>query len=156
MREILFRGKRIDNKEWVQGGTYLNDPDLERTYIGGYDYYTTEDGFEREEYCCEVGPETVCQYIGLTDRTGRKIFEGDICKTHYANAKINGFVETIVFNSGRFCAFQGRDGCKSWAALYDGVPHLSIDKSVYMDEIEVIGNIFDNPELLEGNHAAGD
>lgn len=145
-REILFRGKRTDNGEWTQGYLFRI---WEKAYIC---WGTVNDIPDMKE----VDPETVCQYTGLIDKNGRKIFEGDICKTHYANAKINGFVETIVFNSGRFYAFQGRDGCKSWAALYDGVPHLSIDKSVYMDEIEVIGNIFDNPELLEGNHAAGD
>ena len=79
-REILFKGKRVDNGEWVEGGTYLYDPDLEHVCIGGYDYYKTEDGWQREEYCCEVDSETVCEYTGLTDKNGRKIFENDIVR----------------------------------------------------------------------------
>lgn len=150
MEEILFRGKRVDNGEWVEG-FYL--PIGEKAHIICEAETECIDGENTDLYATEwyeVDPETVCQYTGLTDKNGRKIFEGDICKTHYANAKRNEFVETIVFNGGRFCAYQDKDGCKSWAGLYNGVPHLSADKSVYMDEIEVIGNIYDNSELAEG------
>lgn len=141
MREILFRGKHFHtsrknknlNGTWVYGylcdKRYINSPELEGEMF--------------------VDQETIGQYTGLKDKNGKRIFEGDICKTHYANAKRNEFIETIVFDSGRFCAFHLKDGCKSWAGIYNGVPHLRVDKSVYMDEIEVIGNIFDNPELIE-------
>lgn len=139
----MFRGKHVhvadENQHleevWVYGylsdGNHINSPDLEGDML--------------------VDPETISQYTGLKDKNRKRIFEGDICKTHYANAKRkrNEFIETIVFDSGRFCAFHLRDGCKSWAGIYNGVPHLRVDKSVYMDELEVIGNIFDNPELIE-------
>ena len=151
MREILFRGKRIDNGEWVEGYFIQKGS---QTFIASYPYFT---GKVHEtswlEFCfggfIEVIPETVGQYTGLTDKNGKKIFEGDIVRTHYANAPKAVFVETVVFDSGKFCATSTNEGCKTTAALWDGVPRLAIDKSVYMDEVEIIGNIHDNPELLE-------
>ena len=151
MREILFRGKRIDNGEWVEGYLILKG---NQTFISSFPYFV---GKVHEtswlEFCfggfIEVIPETVGQYTGLTDKNGKKIFEGDIVRTHYANAPKAVFVETVVFDGGKFCATSTNEGCKTTAALWDGVPRLAIDKSVYMDEVEVIGNIYDNPELLE-------
>lgn len=151
MREIIFRGKRVDNGEWVEG--YLIQKGGE-TFIARYPYFT---GKVHEtswlEFCfggfITVDPETVGQYTGLTDKNGKKIFEGDIVRTHYANAPKAVFVETVVFDGGKFCATSTNEGCKTTAALWDGVPRLAIDKSVYMDEVEVIGNIHDNPKLLE-------
>lgn len=95
-----------------------------------------------------VDPETVCQYTGLTDKNGRKIFEGDIVSIFLRNlsgekAKHTGvigynfssfIVRLIEINDSRFlCSFKGNDPF--------GHP---------MSEIEIIGNIFDNPELLKG------
>ena len=134
MREILFRGKRIDNDEWDFG--FIED-------LGGDWFIVSPNGIGEA-----VDPSTVGQFTGLTDKNGRKIFEGDIVRTHYANAPKAVFVETVVFDGGKFCATSTNEGCKTTAALWDGVPRLAIDKSVYMDEVEVIGNIHDNPELL--------
>ena len=122
MRDILFRGKRLDNGEWVYGF-----------------------------YC--VDPSTVGQYTGLKDKNGKRIFEGDIIRTHYANTRKNDFIEQVVFHNGRFCSLYkipGPGNGKIWANLPDGVPHLPQDKTPYMEWCEVMGNIHDNPELLEG------
>lgn len=122
MRDILFRGKRLNNGEWVYGF-----------------------------YC--VDPSTVGQYTGLKDKNGKRIFEGDIIRTHYANTRKNDFIEQVVFHNGRFCSLYkipGPGNGKIWANLPDGVPHLPQDKTTYMEWCEVVGNIHDNPELLEG------
>lgn len=151
MREILFRGKRIDNGEWVEGHLYT------QVYCPGT--------IEEEWYWIikPIGSETwvnyrvdhsaVGQYTGLKDKHGKRIFEGDIIRTHYANTRKNDFVEQVVFHNGRFCSLgkiPGPGNGKIWAALPDGVPHLVQDKTPYMIWCEVIGNIHDNPELLEG------
>ena len=127
-REILFRGKRVDNGEWVEGDL-AQDTDLETAYVGGFNYYTDGDGLQREPFQYEVDPSTVCQYTGLTDRNGKKIFEGDILKW---DEKEWGcpFFETVTWNYELFEIRQ-----HEWKSF-----------------CEVIGNIFDNPELLEENN----
>ena len=134
MREILFRGKDVCSR-WFEGGYYENN-------TGKYIVTPAFVG-------CLVDPETVGQYTGVTDKNGVKIFEGDIVKTHYANAQKSDFIEQVVFYNGKFCAYFSNQLCKQWANLYDGTEHLPQDKSVYMDSVEVIGNIHDNPELIE-------
>lgn len=139
MREILFRGKRTDNGEWVEGFYLYTNENTQPVII--------------DMECCSnvIIPETVGQYTGLTDKNGVEIFEGDIVKTHYANAQKSDFIEQVVFHNGKFCAYFSNQLCKQWANLYDGTEHLPQDKSVYMDSVEVIGNIHDNPELLENS-----
>jgi uncharacterized phage protein (TIGR01671 family) len=147
-REILFRGKRLDNGEWIEG-------DL---CHGGKTYISYDEDFSAISHCgidelvssrfFEVDPSTVGQYTGLKDKNGKMAFEGDAIIAHYENANSADFTEQIIFHNGRFNAFIETDGCKMWAPLADGTPHLSRDKSVYMSEFEVIGNIRDNPELI--------
>ena len=143
MREILFRGKRVEDGKWVYG-SYVIQYGAHEIYLP--DGVDSEHGFDRYH----VLPETVGQYTGLTDNNGVRIFEGDIVKTHYANAQKSDFIEQVVFHNGKFCAYFSNQLCKQWANLYDGTEHLPQDKSVYMDSVEVIGNIHDNPELLKG------
>ena len=110
MREILFRAKRIDNGEWIEGDL-VHAPDG-RTAVSTYDDLV------------ETVPETVCQYTGLTDKNGRKIFEGDILKI--PEKKNNN----VKFEYGQFCV------------------GINCPIAYIRTECEVIGNIFDNPELL--------
>ena len=140
MREILFKGKRVDNGEWVYGFIVeaLNCvTDKNETFIIEQDatYFTYG------EFACavEVKPETVGQFTGLCDKNGKKIFEGDIIE----------FTNKYIHKKGRakivFEAFKWKySGC-----YYGGNPGVWLcidDKSV---EFEVIGNVHDNPELLE-------
>lgn len=139
MPEILFRGKRVDNGEWVEG-SLLHDPDLEAFDIVGFNYYSGESGLEREEFCCRVDPSAVGRYTGLTDKNGVKIFEGDILKTTvyvYCKAAV------VAYSEGCFWVHNPNGG------------NMPLFKYVDMDSgkadrVEVVGNIHDNPELLEG------
>lgn len=124
-REILFRGKRLDNGEWIKG-YYAS--------IGEYHYILTGRlelvpylGFEH----FLVNLETVGQFTGLTDCNGVKIFDGDI-------VNYNGEPGYVGFDkeNAEFLIFFSK-----WTAGFD---------SIYCDRYaEVIGNIYDNPELLE-------
>lgn len=130
MREILFRGKRTDNGEWVYGYLYI-------THKGEYEIgaYNKKFGIERVTHV--VIPGTVGQYTGLTDKNGKKIFEGDICRVTRHCILCYG---SITFIKGSF-----------WFDEFNTDSVLELSKlEINNFEIEVIGNIHDNPELLKG------
>ena len=142
MREILFRGKRIDNGEWVHGSL------LKVTHNGNTYNLIFADNFlfvfgeaTATEHAC-VHPETVGQFTGLTDKNGKKIFEGDIIRAKLESGNHEGFAwpnMPVDFHQGSFC-LNDRKGYV-FAALGSFAPSVTF---------EVIGNIHDNPELLEG------
>lgn len=137
MRENLFHGKRKDNGKWVEG-YYFCDTDLNQSYIQGYDYYTDENGLQREAFCYEVIPETVGQYTGLTDKIGKKIFEGDVLRLAYhpeEDVVIEWFNGSFRF---REVHNPNNDEYSILCCEQNAVSHL-----------KVIGNIYDNPELIE-------
>lgn len=132
MREILFKAKRIDNGEWVEG------------------CYVTSDGKSFicmdivEHYCVialrwfEIDPETLCQFTGLCDKNGKKIWENDICD------RKEKYPEVVKMTNGDWTLDYsyaiGRDYGNGYCNL-----------GFYVNErkcVEVIGNIFDQPELL--------
>ncbi len=129
MREILFRGKRKDNGKWVMGSLLI---------------YADGDCF----ICCEelknvlnkyqVIPSTVGQYTGLTDKNGKKIFEGDIVREPYYPENDC----SIEWHDGRY-HFRKRTQPKEWG--YEA--KCCIQRAVA--HLKIIGNIYDNPELLE-------
>jgi len=129
MREILFRGKRKSNGEWVYGN-----------YCGAE--YLTNEGIEhliievpRSGSSAQVILETVGQYTGLTDKNGKKIFEGDIMPVYEQGEE---YYYKVVYNGDCFML-----------AMLDseqGSYPLSAKNAIS----EVIGNIHDNPELLKG------
>lgn len=136
MREILFRGKRADNGEWVEG-------DLFKNLYGGCAIRVCEtyDGdFYLDDY--KVAPETVGQYTGLTDKNGTKIFEGDICK----NTKTGENVSV---------KWHGTMAGYVWSKRKENNQYLFDFGELFRayDKYEIIGNIHDNPELLEVNNA---
>ena len=127
MREILFRGKRKDNVKWAYGYLYIrNDGQYEISFYSKY--------FDSERFTYDVIPETVGQYIGLTDKNGKKIFEGDIVERLWLGEK---HIYRIYYDSD-ISSFIGADiDCQGFTTFnYDSC------------EFEVIGNIYDNPELL--------
>lgn len=137
MREILFKAKRKDNGEWVEG-YYRADPDLNMHFICGWDYYLSENGLERESFEYEIDPDTLCQFTGLTDKNGEKIWENDIVQAWSEGSNAIGKVIRRV--DGLYIMYPAYQKKEFWG-LY---PNKNGKTTV-----EVIGNIFDNPELLE-------
>lgn len=128
MREILFRGKRIDNGEWVQGYP------CRYGWIGKEKDYIIPD-YASALYTAEVDPETIGQYTGLTDMNGNKIFEGDIIKN------------IITGEKGVIQWFDERSAFMMWSRTKNAIYFL-YDKT--FSNIRIVGNVFDNPELLKG------
>lgn len=148
MREILFKAEREDNGEWVEGQyAYINNP-------------LTENGQPIRHLICngtnifnyEINPDTLCQYTGLTDKNGKKIWENDIVRFQFDNDD---------------CPFPNKDTKKrlgkiffsdfraSWSIAMGRKGNKRINNDLFKyvqngNRVEVIGNIFDNPELLEG------
>ena len=135
MREILFHGKRADNGEWVEGDL------LQTKYHSGHIEYQIMPQTPVSS-AVPVLPETVGQYTGLTDRNGKRIFEGDICKFKRFN---DVHVGEIVFNVTT----------ASFVMRYQSIVGVYGEKATHKmllsvcDDIEIIGNIHDNPELME-------
>lgn len=134
MREILFRGKSIITNEWVYGGI-VHQTDF---YGDIVDRYYIIDGTDTRDYDIgyseQVIPETVGQYTGLTDKNGVKIFEGDAIRTD----KFHNLSKIYFVKYDKdFAAFIGTSKYSFTTFDCDG------------DHFEVVGNIHDNPELLE-------
>ena len=136
MREILFRGKQeYKNKEWVFGSLHSEYGETDKNGQRKIDYRIL--GMRGE--CDYVLSETFGQFTGLTDKNGKKIFEGDIIKIpdDYDEFGINaGEVYEVYFSFGGFRLKPKRSNAKGF--------WLEDDKTV-----EILGNIHDNPELLE-------
>ena len=127
-REIIFRGKRIDNGEWAYGSLVVEE---DKYYIA----LSINDNIKRDDYdvyMLEVIPKTIGQYTGLHDKNGKEIYEGDIGRTFKEDIcvvvyKYNGFWLKVIDKSKNY----------RWVIFIE-------------NNIEVIGNIYDNPELLGG------
>ena len=133
MREILFKAKRVENGEWIEGyyykvqeTVYCFKEDYEKNPVPIHHFIiftrTTDWGLPMQVYQTEIIPETLCQFTGLCDKNGKKIWENDICdrKEKYPE---------VVKMTNSYC-----------------------NLGFYVNErkcVEVIGNIFDNPELLQ-------
>lgn len=136
MREILFRGKRTDTKEWIEGVAFQHDNDK----VTMFSQHPVDGTLVGKE----IDPETVGQYTGLTDKKGTKIFEGDI----------------VIYNDNENADSEGEFSIVVW---YDddvigfALEHHSPSCEVYYEcewvqsccYYEIIGNVFDNPELLK-------
>ena len=144
-REILFKAKRIDNGEWVEG-YYRADSDLEVHFICGWDYYPSENGLEREPFEYEIDPETICQYTGLTDNNGQRIWENDIV---LLREEVQEYEWKAIVEFGN----PNLEYDWGWQLVPVGECDMNKDILLWIDmenaSCTVSGNIFDNPELLE-------
>ena len=130
MREILFRGKRTDNHQWVEGFLIFEDIENPNPYI-----------IDRQKH--RVAHKTVGQYTGLTDKNGKMIFEGDILSAHLDED--NPDYETVV------------------QVIWEEYGWRTMEENGLSDPLDdedaeifaIIGNIHDNPELLEGGKGNG-
>ena len=131
MREILFRGKRLDNGEWVEGfynhlpcGRFGTDEHMIQTVL--------ENG--KIGMLHDIDPSTVGQYTGMKDKNGKKVFEGDIVRKTNEGRHPEIFVANI-----RTCFYTIEE------VYYSPFEHFTESC-----EYEIIGNTHDNPELLKG------
>lgn len=135
MREILFRGKRKDNGEWVEGFFVVKvDPLLGTSRC----FILTQGYGESFVTWYMVDPATVGQYTGLKDKNGKRIFEGDVFEWGYAGVKEFRYV--VVYDAV-LASFVGERG--GGFVRLNGI------------DIEISGNIHDKPELLKGGAEDG-
>lgn len=163
MREILFKAKRIDNGEWVEGS--LIDLDIDSGYCYIVPPYkkasTLPINFLITSRMEWVVSETLCQFTGLYDKNGKKIWENDILMCH-GNSEDLVKVAFGEFGVRNIETGSIVDKVVGWH--YEVVPTDAISRcepfcwsmpltEYYIDrcEMEVVGNIFDNPELLQGS-----
>ena len=140
MREILFRGKRLDNGEWVYG-SFLR--------VEHEDGSFTTAIFQKKDAGgdAEVSPATVGQYTGLKDKNGKRIFDGDILHIAKIADALGGYyrppldchVNVVV--KWDLCAWM-------WETLCDDKRYINFPDAWCLYECEIIGNVHDNPELL--------
>lgn len=147
MREISFRGKRLDNGEWVYGYVFDDDSVFQKRFFVGALVVTdakgtTDDVFDIGINFFEVDSSTVGQYTGLTDKNGVKIFDGDILRVNEPEfIPVSGVVRfgEYDFNVGFFVEWLNdrifyRHDIRYWVER----PYCAVR-----------GNIHDNPELLK-------
>lgn len=146
-RDILFRGKRADNAEWIEGyymyhinrticpaGDSIKPDDVEHIILfDGFSDWNMPRGINYNH----VLPETVCRYTGLTDKNGRKIFEGDIVSAWNEGSHATGRVKQRI--DGLWLLYPAWQNKIMWGLCPNNKGETTV---------EIIGNIFDNPELL--------
>ena len=138
MRDRISRGKRVDNNEWVEG-FYVNVPEHYKQEMSGKSYIVSINN----GLFMEVVPESVGDYMGLTDKNGKRIFEGDIVRYRHEfwQCPMQSVVEYCA-DKWNYPAFDLKDND------YEEANGLQLAHEMEI-EFEVIGNIHDNPELLE-------
>lgn len=155
MREILSRGKRVDNGEWVEGslitdvfyrvgkGNKNSIPYI--LSVSGIDYDSWED-LDDDYGLYEVDPDTVGQYTGLTDKNGKRVFTDCIVTDGFDS--IIGIVRFGEYSNpvadGYHIGFY-----IEWGGKYHDILRKDLGYWAKKSNFEVIGNIYDNPELLE-------
>lgn len=153
MREILFRAKRIDNGEWVEGQyAFILNP-------------LTESGEPIKHLICngtnifndEIDPETICQYTGLTDKNGNRIWENDIVSCEHEKYPDDNpsevyplLPESIKYTRNYAVEFINTGSSYGYRLRNKSIHFMLTGNVIQNHKIEVVGNIFDNPELLKG------
>lgn len=150
MREILFRAKRVDNGEWVDGYPVK--------YPSGKVVIFKECGEPPDILLrCEINPETLCQYTGLKDKNGNRICENDIVSCEHEKYPDDNPLEVyplspdpIKYKRNYAVEFINTGSSYGYRLRNRSIHFMITGNVIYNHKIEVIGNIFDNPELLKG------
>ena len=162
-KEIICRGKRLDNGKWVEGVPWIfSKPMNEAVIVYGMGTCGEDDGVSRYCEAYPVDPNTIGEYTGFKDKNGTRVFDGDI----------------IQFGDGRYVVWWN-DESFQWQArvsdIMEGEPIITLNSYPYpykdvwnnidfgwigaesvcigSTSTEVVGNIYDNPEFTEANHA---
>ena len=149
-REILFKAKRLDNGKWVEGyyckldeTTYCISEDYERYPVPTHHYILheamTDWGLPNRFLQFEINPDTLCQFTGLTDKNGKKIWENDICD------RKEKYPEIVAYNKGDWQLDYSYAFGKEMHSNACNLGFYAYERNC----VEVIGNIFDNADLLE-------
>lgn len=158
MREIKFRGRRIDNEEWVYGFYYTTEeyvtPRIERTvaWIAWTEFTDNGKSFNHK---VEVDPATVGQYTGLKDKNGNRIFEGDVAFMdilgHGLKYNPQNAMTYIIEDNGTGRGMRAThpnlhvEEDRGWFSFWDN----ESQEIAWVRYLEIIGNIHDNPELIK-------
>jgi uncharacterized phage protein (TIGR01671 family) len=135
MREILFKAKRIDNGKWIEG--YY-------TECSGKAFVGIDISSMFEIFCApvikwfRVNPKTLCQFTGLCDKNGKRIWENDILMAHLDES----YPEDATYETIEW-------GMSGWVTREAGSTDRQYLDKFDLEHFEVVGNIFDNPELLQ-------
>lgn len=163
MREIKFRGRCIETGEWLYGclaearGKVFRSRYAEKVIFGNLEWFNT-DNFGLVLNDCSVDPDTVGQFTGLCDKDGKEIYEGDILKRRYVNYHQEEIffvyrIGRVEFSYGRFVLCDTIDYKDEMLRTKDEVqPNRHGTFDIVAKASAVIGNIHDNPELLEGGN----
>lgn len=160
MREIIFKAKRVDNGEWVEGyyykmseTTYCFKEDYERKPVPEHHYILqermTDWGLPNQIVQIEVDLRTLCQFTGLCDKNENKIWENDIIKYHFGE-----IYAPIKYGYYQNCFDSQKTEHIGFYVDWTGDKYLRKDLGYWIDMVYAIpvGNIFDNPELLREEH----
>lgn len=151
MREILFKAKRKDNGKWVEGyyykmseTTYCFKEDYERKPVSEHHYILqermTDWELPNQIVQIEIDSETLCQFTGLCDKNGKKIWENDILMAHLDESyPEDATYETVEWNVAGWVTHETDSTDRQYLDEFD------------LEHYEAIGNIFDNPELAQGS-----
>ena len=145
MREILFKAKRVDNGKLVEGYLFDNgfDGEEKKYFIGGliiekYNETACDEWDITGIDFCEINPETICQFTGLSDKNGNKIWENDILMAHLDEYYPEDTTyETVEWDVAGWVTHEAGSTDREYLDEFD------------TEHFEVVGNIFDNKELLQ-------
>ena len=169
MREILFRAKRknwreLPKEEWWVEGSYHHQTD----YYGescdkNYIIDGTETDMEGYGEHYEIDSETLCQYTGLNDKNGNRIWENDIVSCEHEKYPEDNplevyplFPDPVKYNRNYAVEFINTGSSYGYRLRNKSIHFMLTGNVIYNHKIEVIGNVFDNPELLKGDQSCTD
>lgn len=138
----LYKAKRTDNGEWVEGMPFeiesksifliKDDENFLRVH------YLEENMWSADIYAIEVDPSTICQCTGIPDKKGKRIFEKSIVRDEYGSLGIVEYGVFDYYNIGFYIRW-----------LSESAEYYREELGYWANKVEVIGNVFDNPELME-------